>query len=47
MFMTAWCIEQGYGIKDPALEWYEKAAAAGSKEAADAVQRLTGSDADG
>ena len=23
---SGWCIEHGYGVEDPALEWYEKAA---------------------
>ena len=40
LYMTGWCMENGYGVGNPALEWYEKAAEAGSEEAAAALERL-------
>ena len=42
LYMTGWCVEHRYGIPDVALEWYARAAAAGSAQAAEAVERLTG-----
>ncbi len=42
LYMTGWCIENRYGIDNPALEWYEKAAEAGNADAAKAVERLEG-----
>ena len=39
MRMTGWCIENGYGVEDPALEWYVKAADAGDPLAAEEVRR--------
>ena len=38
--MTGWCIETRYGIADAALEWYEKAAAAGNEEAVKDAERV-------
>ena len=40
MWMTGCCIESRYGIADPALEWYERAAAAGNENAAKDAERL-------
>ena len=40
MRMVGWCIENRYGIDDPALEWYERAAAAGDGEAEEDAARL-------
>ena len=40
MWMTGACIESRYGIADPALDWYERAAAAGSAAAANDAERL-------
>lgn len=40
MYRTAWCIENHYGIDDPALAWYQAAALAGSPEAEEALERL-------
>ena len=41
MYMTGWCIENSFGIDDPALDWYRRAAEKGNEEAAEAVERLT------
>ena len=38
--MTGWCLENGYGVDDPALEWYTRAAEAGNGDAAAALTRL-------
>ena len=38
-YMTGWCLENNYGVSDPALEWYEKAAAGGNAQAAEALER--------
>ena len=40
--MTGWCLENHYGVTDPAVEWYEKAAEGGSEQAAEALKRLGG-----
>ncbi|MBR2663604.1 MAG: toll/interleukin-1 receptor domain-containing protein [Clostridia bacterium] len=40
MWMTGSCIESRYGIADAALEWYERAAAAGNEGAARDAERL-------
>ena len=40
--MAGWCMENRYGITDPALEWYEKAAEAGNEAAVEAIHRLAG-----
>lgn len=42
MRMVGWCIENRYGIQNPALEWYERAADAGDEEAREAAERLFG-----
>ena len=39
-YMTGWCIENRFGLTDPALEWYARAAEAGNADAAAAVERL-------
>ena len=41
-FMTGWCIENDYGVKDSALYWYKQAEKLGSKEGKEAVQRIEG-----
>ena len=41
-YMTGWCIENSYGIKNPALYWYKLAEKLGSKEAKEAIQRIEG-----
>ncbi len=41
MYRTGWCIENKFGVTNPALDWYRAAEAAGSEEAAEALQRLT------
>ncbi len=40
MRQLAWCIENGYGVGNLALEWYQRAAEAGSKRAAEDVERI-------
>jgi TPR repeat protein len=40
MWMTGACIESRYGVADPALDWYERAAAAGNAAAANDAERL-------
>ena len=42
-YMTGWCLENKYGVTDPAREWYEKAAALGNTQAEEALARLDGS----
>ena len=39
MRMVGWCIENGYGIDDPALDWYMRAAAAGDEGAKEDAAR--------
>ncbi len=39
-YMTGWCIENQYGVTEPAVEWYEKAAEGGNEQAAEALERL-------
>ena len=43
-YMLAWCLENGYGLKEAALDLYRDAADAGNEEAAQAVLRLGGED---
>jgi TPR repeat protein len=40
MWMTGACIESRYGVADAALDWYERAAAAGNENAAKDAERL-------
>ena len=40
-YMTGWCLENSYGVTDPALEWYERAAALGNTQAKEALTRLS------
>ncbi len=40
MRMVGWCLENRFGVTNPALEWYERAAKAGDAEAREAVERL-------
>ena len=40
-YMTGWCLENKYGVTDPALEWYEKAAELGNTQAEEALARLS------
>ena len=42
MYMTGWCTENSFGTDNAALEWYRRAADAGSEEAREAADRLTG-----
>ena len=46
MRMVGWCIENRYGITDPALEWYERAADAGDADAREAAVRLLAQNAE-
>ena len=39
-YKTGWCTENGFGTGNPAEEWYAEAAANGSAEAAEALERL-------
>ena len=39
MRMVGWCIENRYGIDDPALDWYMRAAAAGDEGAKEDAAR--------
>ena len=38
--MSGWCLENGYGVKEPAEEWYRKGAEGGNENAAEALKRL-------
>ena len=40
MRMVGWCIENHYGVDDPALEWYLKAAEAGDPAAKTEIERI-------
>ena len=44
MYMAGWCLENGYGVEDPALDWYRRAAEAGSEAAAGEIARLEAED---
>ena len=44
LYMTGWCLENRYGVDDPALEWYARAALAGNEKAAEALERRGNSD---
>jgi TPR repeat protein len=41
-YMSGWCLENGYGVTDPAKEWYRKAAEGGNEKAAEALKRPSG-----
>ncbi|MBQ9010192.1 MAG: toll/interleukin-1 receptor domain-containing protein [Clostridia bacterium] len=40
MYMTAWCIENHYGVISPALDWYRRAAELGLEEAGKEAERI-------
>jgi len=40
MYMTAWCLENHFGVSSEAEEWYARAAEAGVEEAKEALERL-------
>ena len=40
-YMTGWCLENQYGVTDPAVEWYKRAAESGNAQAAEALERLS------
>ena len=39
-YMTGWCLENQYGVTNPAAEWYKKAAESGNEQAAEALKLL-------
>lgn len=39
-YMTGWCLENQYGVTNPAAEWYKKAADGGNEQAAEALKLL-------
>ena len=46
MYSTGWCIENAYGVQNPAIEWYEAAAEAGNQPAGEALLRIRGESAE-
>lgn len=40
MYMTAWCLENKFGVSSEAEEWYARAAEAGVEEAKEALERI-------
>ena len=37
-YMVGWCLENKFGVENPSLEWYEKAAALGNEKAKEALE---------